>query len=327
MLVIGCILLVIFLFLFLKEKRRISLSYLLTTSIACIAIWIIYFIGSNNSSNIIGITLLLLIFGLIPLGVISFGIYLLFNGKLMLQKEGKRLANLLSAAVGLVVLSIIGMGIYFFVSTYNPRTHMYYIGLLLLTGYFSFIFVSYLFYAIFYHFQKVKYTPDFILILGSGLIGDKVPPLLASRLDKGMNEYIKYDRKPKIIVSGGQGPDELVSEAFAMKQYLLAKGMKDQDILMEDKSTNTFQNMLFSKRIMDNVKQEHKSIFVTNNYHVFRASIYARMAELKCEGVGSQTARYYLPSAFLREYIGILVMYKWWHVLAVCLIIFMLTIV
>ncbi|WP_313771943.1 YdcF family protein [Bacillus bingmayongensis] len=153
-----------------------------------------------------------------------------------------------------------------------------------------------------------------MIVLGSGLIGDKIPPLLGSRLDKGMGEYMKYNKEPKIIVSGGQGPDELVSEASAMKKYLVNKGVKEEDVLMEDESRNTLQNMMFSKNIMDSIKADHKSIFVTNNYHVFRASIYARLAGLKCEGVCSNTAKYYLPSAFLREYIGILVMYKWWHI-------------
>ncbi len=129
-----------------------------------------------------------------------------------------------------------------------------------------------------------------------------------------MGEYMKYNKEPKIIVSGGQGPDELVSEASAMKKYLVNKGVKEEDVLMEDESRNTLQNMMFSKNIMDSIKADHKSIFVTNNYHVFRASIYARLAGLKCEGVCSNTAKYYLPSAFLREYIGILVMYKWWHI-------------
>ncbi|MCU5409174.1 hypothetical protein OCA16_32380 [Bacillus cereus] len=56
--------------------------------------------------------------------------------------------------------------------------------------------MSYLLYAIWYHFVKIKHIPDFIIVLGSGLIGGgKVPPLLGSRLDKGMEEYMKYNKE------------------------------------------------------------------------------------------------------------------------------------
>lgn len=322
--IIGFILLGIFGFLFTKEKRRISLAFLFTSSIAILILVFISLIG--NANELANVILILIIFGLIPFSILGLSFYLFLNGKIMLQREGRRLANLLSLLVSIAILTMIGLFIYFSILTYEPRFYMLYVTVLLLFLYFAFVFMSYFIYATLYHFTKVKYIPDFIIVLGSGLIGgDRVPPLLGSRLDKGMDEYIKYGKKPKIIVSGGQGPDELVSEAFAMKKYLLDKGMNDEDVLMEDKSKNTLQNMMFSKKIMDSIKLNHQSIFVTNNYHVFRASIYARLAGLKCEGVGSKTATYYLPSAFLREYIGIVMMYKWWHVAFVaCILLFIM---
>lgn len=91
---------------------------------------------------------------------------------------------------------------------------------------------------------------------------------------------------PKIIVSGGQGSDELVSEAFAMKKYILSQNIPEEDIIMEDKSTTTYENLKFSKVIMDNTKEKYSCIFVTNNYHVFRASIFARKTGLKAHGSG-----------------------------------------
>lgn len=313
--IVGVLLLVLFLFLFFKDRRRISLAFILTSSLGC---FLLSFFDALSKAELNEFSYLLslgIAFGLIPLGIIFIALYLLFNGKVMLQREGRRLGNLLSLLLSIAVFVIIGLCIKLAFNFYHPSFYMYYITLILLFLYFLYIFTSYLIYAVLYLFTRIKYTPDFIVVLGSGLIGgDRVPPLLASRLDKGMDEYIKYGRNPKIIVSGGQGPDELLSEAAAMKKYLVDKGMNENDVLMEDKSRNTLQNMQFSKNIMDTIKSDHKSIFVTNNYHVFRASIYARLAGLKCEGVGSKTAKYYLPSAFLREYIGVLAMYKWWHV-------------
>ena len=156
-----------------------------------------------------------------------------------------------------------------------------------------FLYTSVLAYATLYHFTPIRYEPNYIIALGSGLIGDRVPPLLASRLDEAVKQYIKYAKKPFIIVSGGQGNDEKVSEAFAMKQYLIeVHHIPTDKILMEDRSANTEQNMIFSKKMMDHHSPEEKyrSIFVTNNFHVFRASIYARKAALDAEGVGSKTA-------------------------------------
>ncbi|PKJ55672.1 YdcF family protein [Bacillus sp. SN10] len=317
----GFLLLVLFGFIFAREKRRISLAFILTSGLAILLLSFLHVLSTKELSDLPRLILLGIVFVLIPIGILFVNLYLLFNGKIMLQREGRRLGNLLSLLLSIAVFVIIGLGVKFAYSVYNPKLYIYYITIVLIFLYFAYIFMSYLIYATLYHFVKIKYTPDFIIVLGSGLIGgDRVPPLLGSRLDKGMEEYMKYNKEPKIIVSGGQGPDELVSEASAMKKYLVDKGMDEQDVLMEDKSRNTLQNMMFSKSIMDSIKSNHKSIFVTNNYHVLRASIYARLADLKCEGVGSKTATYYLPSAFLREYIGVLVMYKWWHVASVSLI-------
>ena len=66
----------------------------------------------------------------------------------------------------------------------------------------------------------VRKEPDAIIILGSGLIGDKVPPLLAQRLEKGKFIYEQFEGRPKLIVSGGQGSDELIAEAESMAGIL-----------------------------------------------------------------------------------------------------------
>ncbi|MCR8643658.1 YdcF family protein [Paenibacillus sp. N1-5-1-14] len=314
--IMGFILLAVFGFLFTKERRRISLGYVLSLSLFLVLFSLMYYISMINLGGITGLLVLGFVFGIIPLGIVLLSFYLFVNGRLMLQREGRRLANLLSLILSIMMMGMIVFGIYILFLTYNINLYYLYITVLLLFLYYAYIFMSYLVYAVFYHFAKISYTPDFIIVLGSGLIGgERVPPLLASRLDKGIEQFKKYKDKPKIIVSGGQGPDELLSEAAAMKKYLLEQGMQENDVLMEDQSRNTLQNMTFSKRIMDQYQDTYKSIFITNNYHVLRASFYARQAGLNpCEGVGSRTARYYLPSAFLREYIGTLMMYKWWHV-------------
>ena len=159
----------------------------------------------------------------------------------------------------------------------------------------------------------LKKAVDYIIVLGSGIRSEEVPPLLKSRLDKGI-EYYEKNPTAKFVVSGGQGPDEPVAEAFAMKKYLLLQNIPAEAILMEDQSTTTYENMLFSKAIiqadwqkMPSDSKQPSVIFSTNNYHVLRGAMYAHRVGLKAEGVGAPTALYFLPTALIREYIALLV--------------------
>lgn len=148
---------------------------------------------------------------------------------------------------------------------------------------------------------------DFVIVHGAGLLhGTDVSPLLAARLDKGIAVFRKSGAGTKIIVSGGQGGDEKVTEASAMKSYLLAKGIPEEDIISEDRSRTTWENIGYSKKLIDGLKPGGRVIFVTNNYHVFRTGYYAHKQHLRARGVGCRTALYYWPGAFIREYIAII---------------------
>src|SRR5699024_12313863 len=95
---------------------------------------------------------------------------------------------------------------------------------------------------------------DYIIVLGSDLIGDKVPLLLASLIDKGIELFERYqssDHPIKIIFTGGKGNDELLSEGEAMAKYALEKGLKKEDMIIENKAENTYENLLFSKRLIE----------------------------------------------------------------------------
>lgn len=153
---------------------------------------------------------------------------------------------------------------------------------------------------------------DFIVVLGAGLCGKRVTPLLARRLDKALTYYDKGGRQARLVVSGGQGADEEVPEAAAMRDYLKEKGVKREMILMEDRSVNTFENMKYSKRIMDAHKEDYRCLFVTNDFHVVRSGMHARRVGLgNARGAGCRTAAYYWPSAFIREYLAMLARYQW----------------
>lgn len=222
---------------------------------------------------------------------------------------------MLPLIIGLGILALIITWFGSILKTGSPILGIVVVFIVALVGYFSFLFLSFLLSTFLYQFNFPRYNQDFLIVLGSGLIGgDRVPPLLASRLNRAIKfydkQYAKKGKRATFIVSGGQGANETISEAEAMRGYLIEKGIDENFIIMEDQSVNTLQNMKFSKAKMDAIMSNYNSLFSTNNFHLFRAGIYARKAGLKSQGIGAKTALYYMPNALIREFIAITVMYK-----------------
>lgn len=153
-----------------------------------------------------------------------------------------------------------------------------------------------------FHLKK-KRNADYIVVLGAGIIGDKVTPLLAARIEKGI-ELLRYNPNAVLIMSGGQGSGEDIPESKAMAAYAVEKGVDAEKIIMEQKSVSTQENLQFSKELMN--KQKPKIIIVTTAYHVFRALILAKQQGIRCVGFGSKTKWYFTLNAFIREFIGYL---------------------
>ena len=155
----------------------------------------------------------------------------------------------------------------------------------------------------FHLFKKRKL--DYIIVLGAGIKGEQVPPLLASRIDKGI-EILKKNPKALVIMSGGQGKGEDIPEGEAMARYAINKGIDESKIIIEDKSTDTKENLLFSSKLM--TKESPRVGLVTTSYHVFRALILAKNLGIRCIGLGSVTKWYFTLNALIREFIGYLSM-------------------
>ncbi len=151
-----------------------------------------------------------------------------------------------------------------------------------------------------------------IMILGCGFRKDgTLPPLLRGRVDRAIEFWNmqKAEKKPcaVFVPSGGQGPNECMAEASAMEKYLLSQGIPQESILPEMKSRNTYQNMSYSKELIEERDPHAKVIFSTTNYHVFRSGVWASLAGLHAEGIGSKTKWWFWPNAFMRECVGLLV--------------------
>ena len=161
----------------------------------------------------------------------------------------------------------------------------------------------------------VRYEPeknkDFLIVLGCGLRADGTPtPLLRGRLDRALAFYeaqkSQTGKELTFITSGGQGPDEVISESASMKRYLLERGVPESQIVEEDRSTDTYENMRFSKEKIQALDPNGKIAFSTTNYHVFRSGLYARRVKMRAVGMGARTKWYFWPNAAVREFVGLL---------------------
>ena len=132
------------------------------------------------------------------------------------------------------------------------------------------------------------------------------------------------DAPATFVPSGGQGPDEVMSEAQSMHDYLVSKGVDSKRIVLEGKSSTTYENMAFSRKVMEGhagTSADELSIaFSTTNYHVFRGYVCAHRVGMVVEGMASKTKAYFWPNAFLREFAGLLVA-QWKGILQTFLII------
>lgn len=170
-----------------------------------------------------------------------------------------------------------------------------------------------------------KYNKDFIIILGAKIKDDgTLTPLLKARVDKaldfGNKQYEITKKKIVYVPSGGKGSDEVISEAEAIKNYLIEKGVKEKQIIIEDKSTSTIENMKFSKNKIDNINKNAMIGFATTNYHVFRSGVIANNQGIECEGMGSKTKWYFYTNALIREFIANLVQERKSHIVLILMI-------
>ena len=169
------------------------------------------------------------------------------------------------------------------------------------------------------------YDQDFIIILGSKINKDgSLTPLLQGRVDKaiefGNKQYETTKKKIIYVPSGGKGIDESMAEAEAIKRYLINKGINEKQIIIEDKSKSTIENMKFSKNKIEEIKKQAKVSFSTTNYHVFRSGVIANREGLDCQGMGSKTKWYFYTNALIREFIANLVQERKKHIVLLIMI-------
>jgi len=259
--------------------------------------------------------LLVLLLLAVAVGPLLIGGVLLANGVTMIRRESFRPANLLSLLAGTAIFVVIGLDVVadragdvelsLFATVAN-----------LVFGYVSFLLVSYVCYAFVYGLVARTGGADFVIVLGAGLRPDGgVPPLLASRLERGREVWAALDRQatgfpPMLILSGGKGDDERRSEASAMAAYLVERGFPADRLLLEDQSRTTEENLVLSKAIIDDLRPGARVTVVTSDFHAFRAALLARRLGIRGQVTGARVAGYYRPSALLREFAAVFLRYR-----------------
>ena len=260
---------------------------------------------------------------------------LLANGVVVVRRNGLSAASLLPVALALF-LAAMCVALPLAVLLSAPAWVTSLIGLFVLEGmWFSFTLVALLLYSWLYRMLPRRRTYDFIVIHGAGLDGTKPTPLLAGRIDKAVELWERQGRRGRLVASGGQGADEEISEADAMHRYLVSRGVPEEAIIDEDRSTTTWENLRFSREKMDEAWQESAGValenpeggirphsadepyrvaVVTSDYHVFRCAEYAHKLGIKADGVGSHTRGWYWPAAFIREFVAVSKAHLWPYV-------------
>lgn len=160
---------------------------------------------------------------------------------------------------------------------------------------------------IYYGSQNNFHKSDYLIILGAGLRGERLSLTLSQRMYKSL-EYLEEHPNTKIIVSGGQGSGEDITEAEAMKRFLISNGIDEKQIIKEDKSTSTSENLIYSKSIIDKIdsKEKLKISLVTTNFHMFRAKFLASRVGLKVDSVPSELHPLLIPNYYVREYLAVI---------------------
>jgi uncharacterized SAM-binding protein YcdF (DUF218 family) len=291
---------------FLRDRRLFKNGIFLVLALMFAGLGVVFAVESVNETA--GRWLAVAVLAAIPLAIAVLAVFLVVNGVTMLRRERRRLSNLLSLLVGLGIIGFVVFSVLVEKIGWEPLAAVRSVLLGVLT-YISFLFLCFLVYAFVYSRVRSSRKVDFVVVLGSGLIGSRVPPLLASRLDRAQQVYeraLRKGRSPLLVTSGGQGPNEDLPESHAMAAYLVERGVPDEQILREDKSTTTWENLSFSRDLMAGLRPEYRCLIVTNNFHAFRAALTARKAKVNGQVIGSPTAAYYWPTATIREFVAIL---------------------
>lgn len=229
----------LFILVIIKDRRTLLSGALLFISIFFSAIYMTLLTEERhlleNGNYFVAFFFFVLVILVVVLALFGFAIvggYLIYNGLKILKKEGKKLNNMLSLTLGIVIIlnAVLVRTIFRALEKESVPYYLYmYFNLLLF--YFILITSAYIISSWINYINIGRKNLSYVVVLGCGLNKRKVTPLLAGRINKGIEVY-KKNKGCKMIMSGGKGEDEEISEAEAMWDYAIERQVPENDIII-----------------------------------------------------------------------------------------------
>lgn len=307
------------------DPRRMSSALLAMGGVAFIGTTVIVAIATASPTVGSGVITVAVI-GLVVLNISLF-LHLLINGVVILRREGVGVGNLLALATAFAPIAVTG----FFgaaLATEHAVLITIAVAVLTVSATLAVLFIAFLVFGQLYAHRRPPRRATAVVVLGSRIFDDRVPPLLAARIDRGIEVLEGLEepvaaarpvdhpadtastagriRRPLLVLSGGKGDDETISEAEAMARYAITAGVAPEIVREERSSRNTEENLRFSTTLLKAENVSGPVVVTTNDYHAFRTAIIAHDLGIDAQVIGAHTARYFFPSAVIREFIAML---------------------
>ena len=247
---------------------------------------------------------------------------------ILVIKEGKTWRNILGIILGgsIIFVTLISY-MFYYKSFFKNDLFLLISGIcLMIVGYLECLLCGTIIMGIISAKHKPKKEKDYIIILGCMINKDgTLPKLLKSRADRAIwfanRQKEKYGTDIIFVPSGGQGSDEPMSEGDAIKNYLIEQGINKKNILVENESKTTYQNIKYSVKLIKEKNKDARIAFSTTNYHVLRAGYIASKQKIYIEGIGAKTKIYFWLNAFIREFVATLVNEKKSNIITIIILI------
>ena len=155
---------------------------------------------------------------------------------------------------------------------------------------------------------------DYVIIPGARIYKEKPLKSLSERI-RSATEYLRENKNIKVIVTGGQGKNEDISEAEAIKRELIKNNISAERIIVEDKSRNTVENFKYAlskierEENVTNSERRIRILIVTNNYHLYRSKKIAELLGFEAYGLPAKTPLRAIPYSHIRESLSIIKFY------------------
>lgn len=141
------------------------------------------------------------------------------------------------------------------------------------------------------------------IVLGAAVWGEGPSPGLRERLEQAVTLY-EEGYVSKLLVTGGLGEGKTITEAAVSRNYLVAKGIPEEDILLESKSTSTYENLLYGQQVLE----EHHiqdALIISHDYHLARAMVMADSLGIVASPVGTTSHVLFGPYHKAREVLAL----------------------